>query len=259
MNEKPLITIVLPALNEEGAIATVIQEIVDAYTRLSIKGEILVINDGSTDGTKQIVEDFQKEYLFIRLINHEKPHGVGPSTWEGFKAAHGELVTCLPADGENDPSEILRYVPLMQHVDMVVPFILNPEVRPRYRLYISRFYKLIINVTFGCLINYMNGCVLYRKSILDVIQPRTSGFFLQTEILIKGIKAGFLYAEVPFAIFPRTAGESKALGFKSLGRVISGYFSTVLAIYYWKDYRASSKKNTITEKRRLAVAARLGS
>lgn len=221
----------MPALNEEQNISKAVENVMQAFNCLGVHGEIVVINDGSTDQTKKIVEELMGNYPCIQLICHDKPKGIGASYWEGIGKSRGEIVTMLPGDAENDAYEILRYLPLMEHVDMVIPFIYNQNVRSWKRRMISKFYKGIINLSFGMLLNYMNGSVMYRKCVLQDITLKSSGFFYQTELLIKSIKSGYLYAEVPCALQQRVSGESKALTFKSLQKVIRGYLSTMASVY----------------------------
>jgi len=225
------ISVVMPALNEEKNLERAITETVAAFERLRVKGELVVINDGSKDATGKIAEAMKSKHGFIQVIHHAVPHGIGGSFWEGAHAANGEVVTMLPGDGENDPIEILRYLPLMQQVDIVVPFVYNVEIRGRRRRWVSRTYKAIINLSFGMLLNYMNGTVMYRKTVLESLTLNSRGFFYQTELLIKAIRKGFLYAEVPYALGQRGSGKSKATTFRSLFKLMKDYLLTVHSVY----------------------------
>jgi len=240
------ISVIMPGLNEEENVSEAVENVVKSFNQLDVSGEIVVINDGSTDRTGEIAEDLIRKYPFIQLINHDKPKGVGASYWEGVWKSRGEIVTMIPGDAENDAYEILRYLPIMDHVDIVIPFILNPGVRSWKRRIISKFYKGIINLSFGMLLNYMNGSVMYRKCVLKNITLKSSGFFYQTELLIKSIKNGYLYAEVPSALQKRLTGESKALTFKSLFKVIRGYFSTMVSIYVFDSKDRLIEPGSIT-------------
>ena len=123
-------------------------------------------------------------------------------------------------------------MPLMKQVDIVVPFVYNVEVRGRSRRWVSRIYKAIINLSFGMLLNYMNGTVMYRKTVLQSLNLNSRGFFYQTELLIKAIRMGFLYAEVPYALGTRSTGKSKALTLKSLFKLSKDYLLTVYSVYF---------------------------
>jgi len=233
MKQGPYISIVMPALNEEANISPAMESTLKAFADNGISGEIVVINDGSTDKTASIVKEMvRKRPDEVRLIEHATPQGIGASFWDGVLAAKGEIVCMLPGDNENEPSEILRYVKLLNDVDMVIPFIYNRWVRPAFRNLLSLVYRLIINSTFGVNLNYTNGTVLYRKSILIDTTYRSKSFFFQTDILIRLIKKGYLFAEVPYRLGLRGSGKSKAVSFPSFWRVIKGYMRLVRDIYF---------------------------
>ena len=224
-------TVIMPALNEAPSIAAAIRDVVQSYERLSIFGEIIVVNDGSTDKTAAVVEDLMKQYPFIRIIHHTKPLGIGKSYWEAVQIAEGELITWMPGDAETASYEVLRYVPLFQHVDVVIPFIFNPNVRNFQRRFLSKLYKAILNFSFGTLLNYMNGATIYRKCVLQEIHVQTTGFFFQVELLMKAMRLGYLYAEVPSALAKRLSGKSKAFTFRSFIHICRDYLLTAVSIY----------------------------
>lgn len=238
---KVLVTIVMPALNEEENILSAINNTLKSLDDYSIDGEIIVINDGSTDKTRELVYEAMTKDSRISLINHESPKGVGASFWDGVDNAKGDMVTMLPGDNENDPWEILRYIKLLEHVDMVIPFVFNKKVRSICRNVLSFIYRFIINTTFMVNFNYTNGTVLYRHSILKELKYRSTGFFFQTDILIRTVKRGYLFAEVPYSLALRSSGVSKAVTFPSLMNVIKGYLRLVRDIYLRKD--ASNNKD----------------
>ena len=240
------ISVIMPALNEQDNISNAIENVVKAFHKLNVSGEIIVVNDGSTDRTASIVEGLMGKYPFIQLVYHEKPQGIGASYWDGIWKSEGEIVTMIPGDGENDTYEVLRYFPLMDHVDIVIPFIYNRNVRSLSRRLISKLYKGIINLSFGMLLNYMNGNVIYRKCILQDITLKSRGFFYQTELLIRTLKNGYLYAEVPCALQQRSSGRSKALTFKSLLRVIRGYLYMVVSVYLFDNKNKHIASDSIT-------------
>jgi hypothetical protein len=137
----------------------------------------------------------------------------------------------IPGDNENDPIEILRYYYIMNSVDILIPFVSNIEMRKFGRRLISSLYRLIINLSFGTTLNYTNGTVLYRRILLTQITNHSNGFFYQAELLVKLIRSGYLYAEVPQIINQRINGRTKAISFKSLINVIKSYIKLSLSIH----------------------------
>ena len=120
----------------------------------------------------------------------------------------------IPGDNENQASEVLAYYALTERVDIIVPFVHNSEVRSHWRRFISSVYRFIINCSFGTSLNYTNGTVIYNRRILEDIELFSKGFFYQTELLVRLIRHGYLYAEVPYFL-SRQGNKTKALSWRS--------------------------------------------
>jgi glycosyltransferase involved in cell wall biosynthesis len=240
----------MPALNEEANIESAILDVAAAFDRIQVKGEVILVNDGSTDRTEKIVWSLTEKHPFIRIESNGTPQGIGASFWKGVKMAKGDIVLLIPGDGEVKSYEILRYLPVMDQVDVLVPYFYNREVRTWQRRLISKIYKGIINLTFGLLLNYMNGTVVYRRDILNDITLKSPGFFYQTELLIKVIKRGYLYAEVPCALDVRLHGKSTALKPKSFWTVVKGYFEAVWYVYIYSGARGILHPNSVSATRK---------
>ena len=114
-------------------------------------------------------------------------------------------------------------------------FIFNKEVRSLFRNILSYIYRFIVNTTFSVNFNYTNGTILFRKSILKELNNRSDGFFFLTDILIRTVKRGYLFAEVPYRLGLREKGISKAVSFPSLVKVIKGYLQLVKDYYFTKN------------------------
>ncbi|MBH30597.1 MAG: hypothetical protein CMG71_01230 [Candidatus Marinimicrobia bacterium] len=253
------ISVIIPALNEEENIENSVENVLESFRKLQINGEVVIVNDGSTDNTENIADRCVEKYPNVQSINHIKPQGVGKAYWDGLKASKGECVTWVPADGENDAFEILRYLPLMNQVDIIIPYVYNKETRSWNRRLLSKVYKAIINLSFGMILNYMNGTVIFRKSILKDVKLKSGGFFFQTELLIKTIKQGYLYAEVPYALSLRDSGQSKALSFKSLCKVMFGYIGMFFSVYLYNSKNTDIHSDSLTWKRKALLSQKASS
>jgi len=229
--EKLFLSVIMPALNEERNIVPAIQATLKAFGDLNIKGEIIAVNDGSTDHTEALIQKMMAQDPRVQMLKHEKPEGIGASFWDGVQSAQGNIVTMFSGDNENIPYEALRYIDLLQHVDIVVPFVYNRGGREKFREFLSSLFLIIINLSFRMNLNYTNGTVIYRKSILDGMHLQSKGFLYQAEILVKMIRKGYLFAEVPYSIRKRDTGTSKAISFRSFSNVVKSYFLLMLAIY----------------------------
>jgi glycosyltransferase involved in cell wall biosynthesis len=228
------LSVIMPALNEQDNIESAIRNTLTALDEFKINAEIVVINDGSKDKTGEVIADLMQSDPRIRTVRHDRPQGIGASFWDGVDSAQGEAVVMLPADNENDPWEIFRYYRLLEHVDIVIPFIFNKQERSLFRNTLSFVYRFIINTTFLANFNYTNGTVLYRRSLLKEIKYRSHNFFFQTYILVRSVKKGYLFAEVPYRLGLRKTGVSKAVTFPSLFQVMGGYLRLVRDYYFSK-------------------------
>ena len=244
------ISIVMPALNEEQNIFSAIDETLNALDYYAINGEIIVVNDGSKDRTDELIEKLIEKDSRVKMIRHENPMGIGRSFWDGVDVSTGDAVVMLPGDNENDAREILRYCEFLNHVDIIVPFVFNKEMRSLFRNALSFIYRIIINATFLVNFNYTNGTILYRKSILDKLNFQSTGFFFQTDILVRTVKKGYLFAEVPYRLDVRNNGKSRAVSFPSLLEVMKGYIRLVRDIYYTsRKTREKFTKDSLTVER----------
>lgn len=230
MNDKK-ISVIMPALNEELSLPGAVANVVEGFERFSIEGELIIVNDGSSDHTGKIAAGFADRFEFVRVLHHATPLGIGAAFRNGLSLATGEMVVYIPGDGEIDASEMFRYIPLMTDVDLVVPYVKNPEIRSWSRRFLSSCFHRIMIGTFSVSLKYLNGTVMYRRSVLEGIAIKNSGFFYQAELLIKTIRKGYRYVEVPYIQRQRINGRSKSVTLKALSAVLKGYFTLIGELY----------------------------
>lgn len=244
--KKLTISILMPALNEEKNIAKAIENTLQALNDYELDGEIICINDGSSDETLNIINNYKLIDGRISCINHAVKCGFGASFWTGISSAKNEIVVLMPGDNENNPWEIFRYIDLLDSVDIVIPFVYNKKVRSKFRIVLSYIYRLIINISFNTNLNYTNGTVLYRSEILKDIDYQSKGFFFQTDLLIRLIQKGYLFAEVPYRLEQNNEHVTKAISFPSLVDVIFGYFLLLKEQYFVKKNNPIVNTNSIS-------------
>ncbi len=227
----PSLSVIMPALNEEKHISAAIGSVLNAFKKYSIDGEIVVVDDGSRDRTGEIAESFSSKGSPVKLLKHGTNKGIGKSFLDGADAACKEVVVMFPADNENNPADALSFFYLINDVDIIVPFIHNIERRDKWRRLVSASYRFIINMSFGINLNYTNGTTFYRKCIMDDIKVMSDGFFYQAELLIRLIRKGYLFCEVPNFLASSEKRRSKAMTLRSLLSVIRDYVKLVYEIH----------------------------
>ena len=231
----------MPCLNEEASVRQAMDSTLQAFDAYKLDGELIVVNDGSNDTTRVVVEECARLDSRIRLLNHDRPLGIGRSFFDGVQLANKEFVTMFPGDNENDPMDALTYISIARDVDIIVPFIHNVEIRSRMRRLTSALYRLIINISFGMNLNYTNGTVIYNTMVLRGIKPSAQGFFYQAEILIRLIRQGYLYAETPHFLADRSSSKSKALSLKSLRDVTLAYLHLMADVHLFRRVGATDQ------------------
>lgn len=246
------LTFIITALNEEKNLGAAVRGALAAFDEYGVKGEALVINDGSADGTGAVAAALAAADPRVKVLTHEAPRGVGASFWDGVDAASGACVMWFPGDNENLAAEIVRYFRLTADVDVVIPFTFNKARRSALRNFLSYLYGFIVNATFGVSFNYTNGTIIYRKSLLRELGTRTTGFFFQTDILVRLAKRGYLFTEVPYRLGVRNEGKSKALSLRSLKVVAAGYLKLFWDLYFAGALRPPDKfaEDSVTARRR---------
>lgn len=228
------ISIIIPALNEEGSLRSAVNSTISALDNANVEGEIIIINDGSCDNTGAIADQMKKSEKRISVIHHGTTMGMGYSFWDGVSKAKNEVVTIFGGDNEGIPSEYFLYLPLFEHVDIVVPFFINAQ-RSISRTLISKAYLFAVKTLLGLSLHQVTSPVLYRRSILGGINLGGCGFSYQAELLFKTIRRGYLYAEVPFFTRGRASGKSNAFRLKNI-------LNTIYAVMTMFFYRLFSKE-----------------
>jgi dolichol-phosphate mannosyltransferase len=240
-----LLSVVIPAHNEEGRIAATIRDI---YTHLAAAGiahEVLVINDNSQDGTEQILSDLRKEIPTLRYINTPPPNGFGFAVRAGLVAFKGDAIALVMADASDSPADLVAYYRTLQEgYDCVFGsrFMRGARVvdYPWPKLVMNRLANFFIRILFWMSYNDVtNAFKMYRRSVIAGVQPLLAYHFnLTVELPLKAIVRGYTFAVVPTSWFNRTEGISK-FKIKEMG---SRYIFIVLYCFLEKylsreDYR----------------------
>jgi dolichol-phosphate mannosyltransferase len=207
---KPKLTVVIPVYNERGTVMTVLEKV----KALPVSKEIIVIDNLSTDGTRELLETVSDPE--IRVVLQSKNLGKGTSVKLGFAMARGEWVIIQDADLEYEPSDILRLLEHAEKAGEVAVFgsrLLTGNPQGMLAFYIGRVVlNLIFRLLFGARTTDVATCYkLVRSDIAKRLRLRCSGFDLDFELASALRRLGYNIAEVPITYRPRTIAEGKKI------------------------------------------------
>jgi len=220
----PRLTVVIPAYQEVGTIASVVRGVQSAVPAGS---EVLVVDDGSTDGTADAARA-----TGARVVRLEPNQGKGVALREGLRSAGGELLLFIDADDQDDPAEIPRLLDaLSDDVDMVIGSrflgtLRDGSITPLHRLG-NRTLTGLFNLLYGSAItDTQAGFRLLRRAALDPDQLRAVRYEIETELTLHVLRRGGRVIEVPVTRSVRGAGRSGfgtwRDGMRVLRRMVSG-------------------------------------
>jgi len=203
------ISVVLPAFNEEENIEKQVTDIDKFLQKKFTDYEIIVVNNGSRDHTKSIVQNLIKSNKKIKLINLATNHGYGSGLRAGFKQAKKELIFYTDSDNQFDIKELRLLMPLTKNYDIVCGYRKNRQ-DPTMRIFIATVYNIIINMLFHVNVRDIDcSFKIYKKKVFDTITLHSDTGLLDAEILVKAKKAGFTIApQIPVTHYPRTLGQT---------------------------------------------------
>ena len=222
-----LISIVYPMWNEEEYIERALDAGRRACLGLLHDGEIndyelIVVDDASTDATGEIADRLAAADQHVRVVHHARNRKLGGAIRTGFTAARGDVVLYTDADLPFDMSEVGKAVRLLceYEVDMVCAYRFDRTGEGYTRFIYTFVYNLLIRVLFGVKARDINFAFkLVRRQVLDQLQLRSEGSFIDAELVIRTSRSGFSMLQFGTDYFPRRRGAS-TLGSAAVIRTI---------------------------------------
>jgi dolichol-phosphate mannosyltransferase len=210
------LSVVIPARNEEGSIGATITAITRSLDEAGIEHEIVLVDDGSTDGTGAEVGELSAGDDRITLMRSPYAGGFGLAVRAGLEAASMDAVAIVMADGSDDPADLVAYHRLLEagfDCAFGSRFISGGSAvgYPRVKLVLNRIVNTAIRLLFGHGYNdTTNAFKAYRREVIENVQPLLSNHFnLTVELPLKAVIRGHSYAIVPISWRDRSAGGSK--------------------------------------------------
>lgn len=203
----PQISVVVPARNEAATIAEVVTRSFAAFHQLGRTGEVLVVDDGSTDGTGAVLTRLSEENLHLRVFSNRRSHGMTAALQRMFNASRGDVVILIPADMESDP---LQDVPaLVTHLETMDLDVVAGwrQGRKDGKVVASAVYNWVMRYLAGVNVHDGNWIKAMRREVVESLPPLRSDW--HRFLLMMAVHQGFRVGEVKTFYQPRPAGNSK--------------------------------------------------
>lgn len=217
---RPSISAFFPAYNDAGTIPSMViaadmtlRDIADDY-------EIIVVNDGSSDYTADVLEELKRSYPHLKVIHHQKNRGYGGALRTGFANATKELIFYTDGDAQYDPRE-MRFLldALTPDADMVNGYKISRS-DPLERKIIGKMYHWMVRTAFGLKIRDTDcDFRLFRSYVFDKVKLERNSGVICVEMMKKVHDAGFKIAQVPVNHYHRAYGKSQFFNFARVFRV----------------------------------------
>jgi len=208
---RPLLSVIAPCRNEAANVATLAERTLGALDRAAIAGELILVDDGSTDGTWVQIADQHERDPRVRGVHHAVNQGIEGAWRSGLDAARGELVCLIDADLQNRPEDIPQlYAAFARNEGPVIQAVRHAGAAlSRHRLF-TRGLNALLNAMCGTkLRDHKSGFVLCRKETLSgILRHRYAYRYYQALIGAAAAARGYTIAEVDTTFDPRLRGES---------------------------------------------------
>lgn len=217
-DESPDLTIVVPCLNEEANVGGTLDAIATAMRDLPHSYEVLVIDDGSTDGTSAQAEAYGKANpdFPLRLHRHAVNRGLTRSYVDGAFLGRGKYYRLVCGDNVEPPATLFAVFSRLGEADMVIPYQTDVAGKSMFRKWISSRYTSLVNLLSGYRIRYYNGLALHLRYNVMRWGPYSFGFGFQAELVTRLLDEGATAIEIPVhAEHREKKGKNSALNLRN--------------------------------------------
>ena len=218
------LSVVLPAYNEEQAISSTLNDVLDALDGRIADFEVIVVNDGSTDRTAAVVELVARADARVRLVSHTLNQGYGATLVDGFAAATKELTFFMDSDGQFDIRDLFQFFSFIDEYDAVIGYRIE-----RQDTWMRKFnawgWKVLVRLVLGINVHDIDCAFkLLRTEFLHTHPLETRGAMINAELLYKFIHSGATYREIGVTHLPRRSWRATGANLRVILRALRELF-----------------------------------
>ena len=201
------ISVIFPALNEEGNIRRTVEQACGTLSTLAEKWEIIIVNDGSRDATQRICDELAEANPGVTRIHHPNNRGYGAALKSGIAAAQHGLIFFSDSDGQFDIAELRSLVIWSKNFEIVAGYRARRN-DPPHRLFNAWGWRLLVRLALGIKVRDIDcSFKLFRREVFNHVQISSVGSMVNTQILAQAMRLGMRIHEVPVTHFPRRYGK----------------------------------------------------
>ena len=223
-SSKHSLTVFFPCHNEVDNVGPLVEKTLAVLQKLVDDFEVIIVDDGSKDGTAQAADKLAEEHPPVRVIHHEINKGYGGAVWTGLRSAQKELVFFTDGDGQFDISEIEKFLPEIGESTAVVGYRLKRQ-DPFHRVLFAWGWKMLNRLLFSFRVRDIDCAFkLFRTEWFKDIEPRAGGALVTVEILTLLTKKGIKFKQIGVHHYPRESGEQSGGNPKVIFRAFKELF-----------------------------------
>jgi glycosyltransferase involved in cell wall biosynthesis len=209
------LSVVIPVYNEAGNVESIVRYVLAVVETFVDDFEIVLVNDGSHDGSGLILDRLAAEDSRIRVYHHPFNIGYGGAHKTGFRNATKTWMVVVPADHQFDARDLERFLEARKSADIIGSYRIDRKDTLRRRV-ISWLYNAYMRRFYGVPLRDLNWIKLFRRRIFDELEIESRGFAVDAEIVVKAQAKGYRIAEIPVVHHPRTWGNPTGVSLKNL-------------------------------------------
>ena len=213
------LSVFFPAYNDSGTIASMVIRAVKTASELTPDFEVIIVDDGSADGTADIADELARTYPQVRAVHHPINRDYGAALQTGFRSATKELIFYTDGDAQYDPTELTAlWRTMTPDADLVNGYKIS-RADPLHRIVIGRVYHYIVSALFGLTLRDVDcDFRLMRRTIFERINLEKTSGIICVEMMKKIQDGGFRIVEVPVHHYHRAFGKSQFFNVRRLFR-----------------------------------------
>ena len=236
MKKLPSISAFFPAFNDGGTIPSMVISVMRTLPKVTDDFEVIVVNDGSSDYTAEMLEELARVYPQVRIVTHPQNRGYGAALRSGFGNANKEWIFYTDGDGQYDPRELADLVDAVREETDIVNGYKIERHDPLHRVIIGRVYHHIVRFLFGFRLRDVDcDFRLIRRKVFEAIRLQSTSGTICLEMVKKLQDAGCKFEEVPVHHFHRAYGKSQFFNFPRLVRTFVQLFRLWYELKVKKD------------------------